>query len=257
MNERYLAFKFDILSCLCRTSSWVKLGARFSEAGTSFVDEKKVGESQAKAWWGLFLVDGGGWWHCLIQHILVRPLGRRWGTGDCRNGGTLTVKVSDEYQLWFWITQKLLKALISMMERSGNDVQGPPSTFWKNDEMMKLVVEEKHSWGFCIWVTEGTATSGPYLIAPTWYCRGPQAVGEVQESLEGIHCFAKVKFVRQRIHSGAFRSPWGNHLILCCYFYVMGVLFLNFKSWTWFKQSLNCPDTPDIYGGPKAAKYTI
>lgn len=104
--------------------------------------------------------------------------------------------------------------------------------FWKN-EMMKVVVEEKHSWGFCIWGDRRHSNQWPISNCPHLVLQGPQAVAEVQESLEGIHCFAKVKFVRQGIHSGGFYISLGKPsypllLFLCygCFIFKLQILDL-------------------------------
>lgn len=70
-------------------------------------------------------------------------------------------------------------------------------------------------------MSEVTATSGLLLIAPDWHFRGTEAVGEVQEGLEGIHWFAKLSFVGERIYSGGSLSPllerWYPLLLFVCY----------------------------------------
>lgn len=97
---------------------------------------------------------------------------------------------------------------------------------------MKVVVEEKTQLGIQHLGDGIPATNSLLLIAPDGCLKGAWPVGQVQESLEGISWFVKLNFVREGIYCGGFSSPWANCPVLCCSFYVTGVLFLNFKSWT-------------------------
>lgn len=67
--------------------------------------------------------------------------------------------------------------------------QGLPST-WKDDEMMKVMMEEKASEDSAVGVTEVTATGGLCSSSPAgvW---GTQTMGKVQQGLEGIHWSAE------------------------------------------------------------------
>ena len=56
--------------------------------------------------------------------------------------------------------------------------QGPPSTLWKDDEMMKVMMEEKASEDSAVGVTEVTATGGLLLLAPRMVSEGNPDYGE-------------------------------------------------------------------------------
>lgn len=63
--------------------------------------------------------------------------------------------------------------------------QVPPSTLWKDDEMMKVMMEEKPSEDSAVGVTEVKATGGLLLLGPWLVSEGNPGYGESPARPEG------------------------------------------------------------------------
>lgn len=93
--------------------------------------------------------------------------------------------------------------------------------FWKNDKMMKVVVEEKHNWGFCIWGDRRHSDQWPISNCPHLALQETPGCGEVQESLEGDSLSCKGQICEGGNPFWGFYIPLGKPsyplLLLLCY----------------------------------------
>lgn len=108
--------------------------------------------------------------------------------------------------------------------------QGLPST-WKDDEMMKVMMEEKASEDSAVGVTEVTATGGLLLLVPRLVSEGnPDYGGKSSKAWRGFIGLQKLDYVRKGNPSWGFHIPLGRQFHPLLLFSSLCVLLLNFKS---------------------------